>query len=208
MIVREWIDLIKDVLAGGDYPQEIKGKHHPEIIRRHLAIVHNYLIGKVAYPEAVRSGDLGFLDVYAKTFMGIAIQEDSQRDEKFCELPTSYLPLPMNRGIRIVSPEQSQHEPFLYRNNNTSRIFSNLDVSTAYSEGRYYIEGDKLYFSSVPYGVIKLLIKMIVPFDKLDDLDEVVFPSGYGKIVSDMVIQSLMGKPPQKFVNDNNSETR
>lgn len=206
MTTREWIDLMIDRLAGGDCPQELKGKYHPEIIRRHLGIVHNYLIGKVAYPQAVQTKDIGFLDAYTKTFNNVAIQEDAIRDEKYSNLPASIISLPSNRGVHLISPQQGQHKPFLYRDNNTSRIFSNLEVDVAYAEGRFYVEGDKVFYKHIPYGVDKVLMKLIVPFEGLEDDDQVVFPTGYGKIVGDMVFESMRGKF-EKHSNDNNSNT-
>lgn len=208
MTARQWIDLMIDVLAGGDAPQSLKGKHHPEVIRKHLTIVHNYLIGKVAYPQAVQLHDVGFLDSLAKTFMDVDIEEDEARGEKYSELPSTYIPLPHNRGIRMVAPQQGQSKPFLYRYNNSSRILDNLDVSDVYPEGRYYLENNRIYYSGLPYEMDKVLIKMVIPFDAFDDDDEVVFPAGYGKIVSDMVIQSMAGKPLEKFINDNNANTK
>jgi hypothetical protein len=208
MTARQWIDLVKDVLAGGSAPQELKGKNHPEILRKHLTIVHNYLVGKVAYPQALAMGDLGYLDSYAKTFLDVPILYDEERDEKYSELPSTYIPIPKNRGIRMIAPQHGQDKPFLYRDNNTKRIFSNLDVQDVYPEGRYYLERNKIYYSGLPYEMDVVLMKLVIPFDAFDDNDEVVFPTGYGKIVTDMVIQSMLGKPLEKFINDNNSNTK
>lgn len=209
MKVIQLIDLIIDRLAGGDAPQELKGKHHPEIIRKHISLVYDYLINTVVYPQAVRNNNLGYLDPYVKTYLGVEIQEDSDRDEKYSDIPSAYISLPMNRGIRMISPEQGQHKPFLYRDNNSSRLYSNLDVDIVYDEVRFYVEANKVFYSKHISPLMNtVLMKLIVPFEEMDDDDEVNIPTGFGKAIVDMVVDSMLGKPLEKYTNDNNSNTR
>jgi len=208
MTKQNLIDLIKHKLAGGDCPQELKGKYHDEIVSKHITLALNYLINDVIYVRANKNKDWGSLDPYAKTFLGNIIKYNEERNERYIDLPSDYIPLPKNRGIRIVSPEQGQDKPFLYRDNNTSRIYKNLDVNDVYNEVRFYVEGNKLFFSEhLPNYVETVLIKIIQPFDAMNDDDNVVVPQGYGKVVIDLVFQSMMGMPLEKASNDNNANT-
>ena len=70
---------------------------------------------------------------------------------------------------------------------------------------RFYVEGDKVYYSKhLSNDYTNVLMKVIPDFDSLDDDDEVNVPTSYGKVIFDIVVQSLQGKPFEKVSNDNN----
>lgn len=202
-----WIDALKDYFANGDCPQEMKGKYHPEILAFHLGVAIDYLVVKVLYPEASKFENWGMLDTYAKTYTNVEIKYDAERDEKYIDLPVQPINLPANRGVRIVSTMKDQKNyRFIYRDNNTSNVYGNTDVDEVITIPRYYVEGDKLFFSRhIPYDLKKLLVKLIVPFDALDYDDNVNVPQGFGKLAFDLVVQSLSGRKLEKVSNDNNA---
>lgn len=202
----EIIDLLKHRLANGDCPQELKGKYHPEIIGKHCVLALNYLIKEIAYKEAQRDNNFSMLDVYAKTFKNVEILKDTDRDEYYSLLPANVIPLPKNRGVRLISPMKNQKYSFVYRDNNTANIHGNLDVEDVLTRPRYYVEGDKIFYSKhLISDINKVLIKLIVDFDGLDDEDDVPIPSGYGKLIFDLVFQSMQGMGMEKVSNDNNA---
>jgi hypothetical protein len=201
-------DLLKDALANGDCPQELKGKYHPEILAKQLALAMDYLVAKVLYPEAKKNNNWGALDVYVKAYKDVAILYDEGRDEYYCIMPLQPINLPSNRGVRSVSPMKEQNYKFIYRDNNTSNTYGKLEVNSAIPTARYYVEGIRLYFSEHlnPF-LTTLLLKLLVPFDKLDDEDDVNIPQGFGKLAFDLVYQQMSGKKFEKVSNDNNANT-
>lgn len=206
MTKRNLIDLIKHRLAGGDCPQELKGKYHPKIIEKHIEIVLNYLIKTVAYKEAEREQDWGLLDSYTKTYTNVPILEDIERNEKYSVLPVNVIDLPQNRGIRFISDQQNQAMQYIYRDNNSVDIYSNLDIDRVSTKPRWYREKDKVYYSRHLSPMITgVLMKIIPNFSDLEDADESPVPSAYAKSIFDLVFQSMMGMPPEKVSNDNNA---
>ena len=205
MTKEQLIDLIIDRLAGGDCPQELKGKYHPEIVSKHIGIAMNYLMQNIVVKEAERSGTSVY-DAYTKTFKNIEVLFDSDRNEKYSVLPCSIIVLPENRGVRMISPMHDQKTNFVYRANNSVSIYGHLDVNFVSDRTRFYVEGSTVFYDEhLSDDINKVLMKLIPEFDSLDDDDEVGIPSAYGKLIFDLVIQSMLGKPPEKMSNDNNA---
>jgi len=201
-----WIDVVVDYFASGDCPQEMKGKYHPEIVAFHIGIAVDYLVTKVLYPEASRDNNWGMLDVYVKAYPNTEILYDAERDEHYSVMPVQPINLPANRGVRSISAMKDQKYRFIYRDNNTSNTIGGLDVDSVILTPRYYVEGIKLFYSDhILPNMSKVLLKLIPPFDSLDYEDNVDIPQGYGKLVFDLVAQSLSGKKLEKVSNDNNS---
>ena len=205
MTKEQLIDLIIDRLAGGDCPQELKGKYHPEIVSKHIGIAMNYLMQNIVVKEAERSGTSVY-DAYTKTFKNIEVLFDADRNEKYSVLPCSVVVLPENRGVRMISPMHDQKTNFVYRANNSVSIYGHLDVNFVSDRTRFYVEGSNVFYDEhLSDDITNVLMKLIPEFDSLDDDDEVGIPSAYGKLIFDLVIQSMLGKPPEKMSNDNNA---
>lgn len=203
----EIIDVLKHNLAGGDCPQELIGKYHPEILSKHIEMAWNYLIKTVAYREAEQLDDWGLLDAFTKTYVPVEVKFDEVRNERYSNLPVSIVDLPRNRGIRFISDIHNQSNQYLYRDNNSVDIYSNLDVSKVIPTPRYYREGDKVFYSGLSSLIPNVLQKLIPNFSSLDDDDEVPIPSAYNKLIFDLVYQQMMNLRPEKLSNDNNSNT-
>jgi len=204
----QFLDILKDMLAGGDCPQELKGKYHPEVLARHVEMGMDYMIANVLYPKASKNENWGALDIYIKTYKDVAILYDEDRDEYYCIMPVQPVSLPSNRGVRVVSPMKDQANRFIYRDNNSNNYYDKLEVNQVIDDVRYYVEKDRLYFSKhlSPF-MKKLLLKLILPFGKLDDSDEINFPEGFGQTIFDIIFDRMQKKRPEKLSNDNNSNT-
>jgi hypothetical protein len=206
MTKRQFIDLLKHKLAGGDCPQELKGKYHPEIISKHLSMAFNHAVNR-KYEQGVKKGNFDYLDAFTKTYSNIAIEEDETRDEKYSVIPKSYMTLPKNRGVRLVYPGSAVDRFFRYRANNRQTIMSMLDISQQAMHASFYVEGEKVWFWNIgDYDSVTM--KIVVSFDKLDDDDEVPIPMGYEKVIFDLVFQTMAELPPEKLTNDENSKVR
>ena len=205
MTKEQLIDLIIDRLAGGDCPQELKGKYHPEIVSKHIGIAMNYLMQNIVYKEAERYG-MSVFDSYTKTYKNVEVLFDEDRNEKYSILPCSVIVLPDNRGVRMISAMHDQKNSFVYRSNNSLNIYGQLDVDLISKRARFYIESKSVFYDRhLSADITQVLMKLIPEFDSLDDDDEVGIPTAYGKLIFDLVIQSMLGKPLEKMSNDNNS---
>ena len=204
----EFVDLIKHKLAGGDCPQELKGKYHPEIIARHLSMAFNHAVNRRFDADAKR-GMFDNLDAFTTTYSGIDVEYDKGRQEYYAIIPKSYMSLPKNRGVRLVYPDGSVENFFKYRENNRATIMSNLDVDKIAEYVAFYIENDRVYFAHLsPEYVEKVSIKLIPTFEALDDSEYVPIPAGYEKMLFDLVVESMMRQRPEKMSNDENSNTQ
>ncbi len=182
-------------------------KEHPEVIAKHIHLAMNYLIKEVTYVEAERKGDFGLLDDYIVTYI-VKVQEDKDREERYCDLPVGVVPLPKNRGVRFVSDKKNQSVQYLYRDNNTADIYGDLDVDKVVSLPRWYKEGKRIYLSEhLSESIEKVLVKLIPDFESLPYDSEVSVPAGFGRIIFDLVSQSLQGRDFTKMSNDNNPNT-
>ena len=61
------IELVIDFLAGGDAPDDVKGKYHPEIIANHLALAYNEAVLE-SYLEGKAYSDYSILDAWARNY--------------------------------------------------------------------------------------------------------------------------------------------
>jgi hypothetical protein len=67
-------DLVKDYLAGGNCPPEIKGKYHPIIIERYIEMSYNDIVNE----SIQKSGDYSILDGCTKPYV-VPVVYDSSR---------------------------------------------------------------------------------------------------------------------------------
>ena len=205
MTKRNWIDLIIDWLAGGDAPTDVKGRYHPEIIGKHVAIAYNTIIHD-AYNEALSANDMSQLDNFTKAYSSVPVVLDSARDRYYSNFPAGVAKLPKNSSIRHISPMKDEANAFAYIENTSISVFSELEVSQVDDIPAYFVEGDKVFYHWRNEMVETVLMKLVVPFDEFSDTDEVSIPAGKDQMVFGMIAELLRGKPPEDVINDNNAK--
>lgn len=202
----ELIELVQDYLAGGDAPDDVRGRYHPEIISNMLAMAFNDII-MATYLEAKTYSDYSMLDSWALNYtLNITNSKVT--------LPYPPVQLPNNMGIRQVSPSDDNTNAFAYRENNANAVFAALEVGSISEKGTFYLEMETttkgnvsvLYLGNVPTGCNSVKVKMIVPFEQMDDYDYVSIPGGKDKQLIGNVIEILRSKPPEDIINDNKAE--
>ena len=82
------IELIKENLAGGDAPAEIRGKYDPRIIEKYLDMAYNDVVFNLYEAGYQKGGDYSALDNFGKSYK-VTIQEDKERKEYCSELSLS-----------------------------------------------------------------------------------------------------------------------
>lgn len=205
------IELVEDFLTGGDAPDDVKGRFHPEIIKKHIELEFRSLVFDV-FLEAKRFSDYSILDSWTKKYTIGITPLNGKAD---AVLPYPPMQLPDNLGIRLVCTTDSPSSAYAYRENNSHAIFSELAISRISTRPFFTIEqndGDGnethiLKLEQIPTGVTSIDVRMIVPLDYIDDYDDISIPAGKETVLVNGVIERLAGKPSEDLINDNKPGT-
>jgi len=206
------IELVSDFLAGGDAPADIRGRYHPEIISNYLSLAHNKVVFDT-FMEAKSYSDYSTLDSWAKNYT--AAITSRVLDTGIVTLPYPPIQLPDNKGIMQVlqstagTPNLS--EAFAYRETTSNAIFAALEVSAISTRPTFYLEVLEvsgvnkhiLRVEKVPDAITEVAVKMIVPFERLDDYDEIAIPAGKETALIGGVIDIMKSKLPADRITDN-----
>ena len=204
MLKIQHIDLILDYLSGGDAPASVRGRYHKKIIEKHIEVVYNAIIAEETKKAAITKS-WSDLDAFTKAYE-VDVNYENGREEYYSNLPAKVMQLSKNRGVRKIYPKKDQRYSFIYRNNNTIDIFSELEVDKIEERPRYYIESQKVYYDYIgpEMAAEGVGMKLVVPFSEFDDNDEVALPNGKDNLIFDMVIARLIQKTEETKFNDNN----
>lgn len=206
------IELVSDFLSGGDAPADVRGRYHPKIIANYLSLAHNKVVFDT-FMEAKGYSDYSTLDSWAKNYT-LSITSRSS-DKGIVTLPYPPIQLPDNKGILQVvqstSGTPNLSEAFAYRETTSNAIFAALEVSSISTRPIFYLESldvsgvnkHVLRVEKVPDAITQVAVKMIVPFERLDDYDEVAIPAGKETMMISGVIEVMRSKLPSDRINDN-----
>lgn len=197
------IELALDYLSGGDAPDDVRGRYHPEIIANLLALAYNQVV-MATYLEGKTHSDYSVLDAWALNHT-INIVDNA------VALPYPPVQLPNGMGILQVAAGTDITNTFAYRETNANSVFNVLDVGQVSTKPWFYLEvnagsGNEshvLQVGNVPDGCSSVKVKMIVPFDAVDDYKTVSIPAGKERMLIDSVIGLMREKAPEDTVNDN-----
>lgn len=178
---------------------DMEGKYHRNIVAINLEITLNDLYKDIFYKN------VSDLDHWARTFENVAVQYDSTRDLYYSTLPRSIVQLPERRGIRRISPMQSPEITFKPMGDNQKSMFMNLDVAEFGTDCWFSFDSDRVEYYNLPPDVTDVLMKLLIPFSEHADTDEFTIPSGFNDYVIETVVGKLLGMPPEKDSNNNNS---
>ena len=198
------IDLAQDFLAGGDAPDDVKGRYHPEVISNYLALAYNAVV-MATYLEGKQHSDYSVLDAWA-------LNHTLPIASNIVELPYPPVQLPNGMGILQVACGNDLTNVFAYRETNANAVFNALDVGQVSTKPTFYLEqnatgvGTKshvLQLALIPDGVSEVKVKMIVPFDQVDDYATISIPAGKEQLLIDSVITLMRQKLAEDTINDN-----
>lgn len=197
------IELVQDYLAGGDAPDDVKGRYHPEVISNLLALAYNEVVMQT-YLEGKQHSDYSVLDAWA-------LNHDINIVSNVVALPYPPVQLPNGMGIIQVAAGTDLNNTFAYRETNSNSVFNALDVGTVSTKPTFYLEQNAgsgnnshvLQVGNVPDGCTSVKVKMIVPLDEVDDYATISIPAGKERMLIDSVIALMREKPPEDTVNDN-----
>ena len=219
----EIIELVKDYLAGGDAPDDVKGRYHDEIIANHLSTAYKRVVFDT-WLEAKQFSDYSIMDVWAKEYD--LTPDYFGSDQTIVKLPFPPIQLPNAKGILQVVPiipwsgglewDPDDANAFAYRETTSNAVFIALEVNAVSTRPNFYLEQYQVGANQVEYqlhlqnipdtllpgGSNRVRVKMIVPFEVLDLYDEVALPAGKEDLMIRGVIELLQGKPPEDRIND------
>lgn len=174
MTKAELIELVQVNLAGGDTPDDVKGKYHPEVVAAYIELAIEDFAAQ-AYRNKRTRAQVD-LDVITKTYNGLEIQCDDARGEKYVDIPHPYVNMPMGEGVRWISPQKAIQEKFDKVSSGQIGNLSGLEASEIYE--LYYIEGQRAYFYNIHESRKMVRVCIIPKFRSLSDDDEVNVPEG------------------------------
>jgi len=213
MTKNQFIDLQMRWLGGGTAPADIRKKYPWNIVKRYTEMGYSAYVNEVY--KADRDRNNVYLDSLTKPYSNVAVAEDTTRGEKYSIIPTIKLfQLPDNAAIRQIIPVQNDvakmNLAFVMRNNNTSWIFSQLEVDTQLDRVRYYVEDGNIFFSThiddldpVP---TKVLMKLVVPLSEYSGDEQLTIPIGGDLRIFQLVVESLRQQPPMDEVVDSQAK--
>jgi hypothetical protein len=144
---------------------------------------------------------------YIASFPNIDVTKDTARGEYYSLLPSIYVALPNNRGIRQVSPMKNQRDPFIIRQNGNRGIHSLLPSGNLEGRIGLYPEGSKIWYDADmgKKNITKVLIKLVVASpDNIGENDSLPLDAAAVSDVIKEVYTILMGRQPHDKINDNN----
>jgi hypothetical protein len=201
-----WTELIISHVAGGAVPSDLDSRYHPLTIGKLFDVVYESLIYQVSANQ-IMYRDYGQLDAYTKAFKDVPILHDADRDEYYSIIPSPIINLPLNRGIRLISPMQDQKNRFWYSENNSVDVWSELESQQVMGYVSFYVEGDRVYYREMKDQFLNfgLLFKNVVPLSEFDDEDELGIPAQKSMEIFAMITEMLMKRKNEDSVEDNNS---
>lgn len=210
MTKEQFVYLIFDQLGGGNTTSALLGKFHPTEIEKFIELAYNDVVGK-ANSQATRYSDNSQLDNYIKAYKFVAVVCDTDLNEYYSTLPAPIIQIPDNQAIRLICPMKDQTDAFVYEDNSSRAIFSELEVNALDSSITYEVEGMQIRYKT---GMTKeiadagVLMKLIVYFDSLEDSDEIFIPAGQSAMVFDLVSKMLFQRKqvPEQTNNDSTSK--
>ncbi len=210
MTKEQFVKLIESQLANGNVTSALLGKFHPAEIEKFIEMAYNDVVGK-SYNQAQRYSDFSQLDNHIKPFKNVPVLHDEDLCEYYSILPAPIVQIPDNQAIRLICPMRDQSDAFVYEDNSSTAVFSELEVSALDSSKSYQVEGSQIrYKEGMTDDIAKagVLMKLVVQFGALEDDDEVYMPAGQSTLISQIVVEYMSQRKagPEKTNNDNTSK--
>lgn len=205
----ELIELVADYLNGGDGPDDMKGRFHDQVIKKHVEAAFNGVVFKT-FMEGKQYADYSVLDAWARNYT-ITIN-DIVSAKGNVRLPYPPMQLPDNKGILQVANSLDLTEVFAYRETNANAVFAALESNLVSTRGTFYLEQNTtgqgtethvLQLEKIPAACTSVTVKLIVPLEFVDDFDQVMIPAGKEDMILAQTIDLLRTKPPEDVINDN-----
>lgn len=172
--------------------QQILGKGE---IQELLEAVKN-AIGTVVKNNWFQNKNEGVSEIagqYVYSFKNIAPSFDEDLEMYYCEIPSSYIDLPHEQGVNLVSWMKSQSLPFIRISNGSLALYYGTDSETMQGNKIYFVESNRIYFPNIVDSEVssdaKLLLKLSVALDAVDDEAPITISPDVQDLVVNIVLQ-------------------
>lgn len=197
----------RDLCGGTPTPEQLD-IYHPEVIAIKIALLWEAFLSEVSKKNPAD------LDNYAKLYdnsgSGILISFDSNYSNYYSLLPDALVNItgqPM-AGIRSIEAMKGRNVLFTPISSGQGQVLRGLDVWAFDDTIPYFVDfPTKVVYDKKPYNIKRVKMRLLVPFEKLDDSDDISVPGGQGAILFDMLKKSFAGVPSPDLINDNNPKT-
>jgi len=149
---RQIAEIIADIKTGGD--PVVNSKYDPRNIGVIVDIARNTLIDT----EFRQYGKIS--EVFTQAFKNVDVQTDTDRDEKFSDLPSIIAALKKDQGLRQVSPMKDQINVFGIGESGDRAMFHGTEGELS-QRPIAMLEGQRIYYEGIGPNIKKVLIKMI-----------------------------------------------
>lgn len=201
-----YISQVTSYLNGGSNTVERNSKYHPEDVSLAISMAHNTMISQLFMQMNKRGSDGSLLDNLTKNYKVDVLDDDY--GNKYIELPVSQVQIPNNAAIRFLGPTLDPKTRYVYLDQSSVPVWDELEASKLI-ERTYTIQGDRIVLIDYDSGVKQLLLRMVTPFEFLEDEDEVYILAGQENVILNQVreILSNIQNVPVQSNNDSTSKT-
>lgn len=150
------------------------------------------------------TGENEFPESFISSYPNVAVQEDSDRDLRYVDIPVAILSLPKNYGFQSASPMKGNslfvQTSFNDRQQNAYYSNSFADITL------YWLEGNRVYFQNLPQITDKILLRLIQSLRDIADDEELPIPGGLEISILKIMDEWFMGQKamPADYKPDNN----
>jgi hypothetical protein len=139
-----------------------------------------------------------FITTFGKT-ESLVPTLDVSTDMYYILIPSSYISLPNEMGINMVSYMKGQTNEFVRIGAGSLSMWNRLKASELGGRQTYYVEGVKMYFPKMKsVNVADILLKMTVALDVEDVEEDLNIPPN----IVDMIVNGVVAKfmPKQEVI--------
>lgn len=175
---------------------------HRAVIASLIPAVINYVVvGEYRLRRDERRADISSTDRHGYVdpeFLGtyeVDIQKDIKRGRKYAKLPYRVQSIPHGLGLNEVLPCNGQLVQF-HRVNSEIELMA-LDESVLGMITAFWMEQNpeqRIYFHGLSPVIEKVLVRMVVSVNDLDDDDQIPVPGNIEFQVIDILVQHFMGQ--------------
>jgi len=141
---------------------------------------------------------------FVYTFKDIKPILDIELDMYYIVVPSSFIGLPHNMGINLVSFMKGQDKTFAMLGTGVYGMISNLKSFALGGRQAYYIEGTRMYFPKMKKTDIEIkgetrgiLLKMAIALDDVDVDEQLNIPSNIQDEIVTLVVNKYREKPKE-----------
>lgn len=196
-------------LTGGDDPND-SPYDEDFVIEEVRDAMNQELKVEILQRRGGDSDDKSPISQFIYTYTDIEVQKDNTTERVFAELPSHFLSLKYNKGIRSVS-ENKKSTLTMIRCANPGVTANLPHADLEQRTFHYYLEGMRVYWlrNILKDGINKVMIKLIVAAPLTLNIDDPLplLPEQVGRIL-DIVRARIRPLQPQDRIEDENPNLR